>query len=66
MAVKNKLEEILNERGIKQNWLANKCGLSKQTLSNAINNRHNVSLEAAIRIARSLDIYVEDIFSIDD
>ena len=64
--VKNKLKQILDEKGIKQIWLAEKAGITKQTLSNLMTNRFNVSLESAIKIATALDLKVEDIFYIDD
>lgn len=66
MAVKNRLKEILDERGLKQNWLAERAGVTKQTMSNLINNRFSVSLESAMRIAKALDLTIEDIFHIED
>jgi len=66
MSVKNRLKEILDERGIKQNWLSEKAGITKQTMSNLINNRFNVSLESAIKIVKALDLKIEDVFYIDD
>ena len=66
MSVKNRLKEILDERGIKQNWLAEKAGVTKQTISNLIKNRFSVSLEIAIKIANALDLKIEDIFYIED
>jgi DNA-binding XRE family transcriptional regulator len=64
--VKNKLKEILDDRGVKQNWVAEKAGITKQTMSNLINNRFNVSLESAMRIANALNLKIEDIFYIED
>ena len=66
MTVKNRLKMILDERGIKQNWLSEKAGITKQTMSNLINNRFNVSLESAIKIVKALDLKIEDVFYIDD
>ena len=66
MSVKNRLKEILDERGIKQNWLSEKAGITKQTMSNLINNRFNVSLESAIKIVKAFDLKIEDVFYIDD
>jgi len=66
MAVKNRLKEILDERGIKQNWLAEKANVTKQTISNLIKNRFSVSLEIAMKISKALDLKVEDIFYIED
>ena len=66
MSVKNRLKEILDERGIKQNWLSEKAGITKQTMSNLINNRFNVSLESAMKIVKALDLKIEDVFYIED
>ena len=62
--VKNKLKEILDERGIKQNWLAEKVGITPTTLGNLLHNRFNTSLEVALKIAKFLDMKVEDIFEL--
>jgi putative transcriptional regulator len=64
MAVKNRLKEILDDRGIKQSWLASRSNMTKATLSNIINNRHNPNVEVAIKIAIALDMKVEDIWNV--
>lgn len=66
MAVKNKLKIILATKGLKQNYIAEKANMSIQTVSNCINNRFNISLESAIKIANILEMKVEDIFYIED
>lgn len=62
MSVKNKLKEIIDERGIKQVWLAEQVGISYKTLSNIIGGRYNTSLEVALKIADILNVKVDDIF----
>lgn len=64
--VKNRLKEILDERGSKQVWLASKSGVNNTTLSNIISNRHNPSIEVALKIAKGLNLKVEDIWILDD
>jgi len=66
MAVKNRLKEILDERGIKNVWLADKAKINNSTVGNIIKNRHNPNVEVAIRIAKALDMKVEDIWEVDD
>ena len=66
MAVKNKLKEILDERGIKNVWLAEKAKINNSTVGNIIKNRHNPNIEVAIRIATALNMKVEDIWEVDD
>lgn len=62
MVVKNKLKEILEQRGLKQVWLAEKVGLHRGTLNNIISNKYNTSLEVAFKIAHELNMNMEDIF----
>jgi len=66
MAVKNKLKIILDERGTKNVWLAEKAKINNSTVGNIIKNRHNPNVEVAIRIAKALNMKVEDIWEVDD
>jgi len=62
MTVKNRLKEILDERGIKQTWLADQVGITKQTMSNLIKNRFTTSMDIAFRISKVLNMEITDIF----
>ena len=62
MAVKNRLKEILDSKGIKQVWLADKVGVNKSTISNIINNRYNTSIELGFKLADILNVEINDIF----
>ena len=62
MTVKNRLKVILDERGIKQNWLAEQVGITKQTMSNLIKNRYTTSMDIAFKIAKVLSMEITDIF----
>jgi len=64
--VKNRLEEILASRGIRQNWLANQVGISKQTMSNLIKNRYNTSTDIGMKIAYVLNMDFNDIFYLEE
>ena len=64
MAVKNRLKEILDERGIKQNWLAEKVGIHVGTMTNIVSNKYNTSLEVALKISKALNEPLEDIFEL--
>jgi len=66
LTVKNRLKEILDERGIKNVWLAEKAKINNSTVGNIIKNRHNPNIEVAIRIATALNMKVEDIWEVDD
>ena len=66
MAAINKLGQILEQRGLKQNFIAEKANLDKSTIGNIIKNRFGTNVEVAIRIARVLDLKVEDIWEVID
>ena len=60
--MKNRIEEIRNLRGIRQEELAKQLGVSRQTISSLENGRYNPSILLAYRIARYFDMKIEDIF----
>jgi putative transcriptional regulator len=60
--LKNRLEEIRKERGIKQEELANALGVSRQTIGSLENGRYNPSIILAFKIARYFDMSIEEIF----
>ena len=60
--MKNRLEEIRKQRGIKQETLADAMGVSRQTISSLENGRYNPSVILAIKLARYFEMKVEDIF----
>ena len=60
--LKNRLEEIRKERGIKQEALAEALGVSRQTIGSLENGRYNPSILLAFKIARYFDLTIEDIF----
>ncbi len=60
--MKNRLEEIRKQRGIKQEELADAMGVSRQTISSLENGRYNPSVILAIKLARYFQMNVEDLF----
>ena len=60
--MKNRLEEIRKQRGIKQDELAEAMGVSRQTISSLENGRYNPSVILAIKLARYFGLNVEDIY----
>jgi len=60
--VKNRLEEIRKQRGIKQEELAIALEVSRQTIGSLENGRYNPSIILAIKIARYFELSVEEIF----
>ena len=60
--MKNRLEELRKQRGIKQEELAEKLEVSRQTIGSLENGRYNPSIVLAIKIARFFGMTVEEIF----
>ena len=61
-AMKNRLEALRKERGIRQEELANALGVSRQTIGSLENGRYNPSIQLAFKIARYFQKTIEEIF----
>ena len=57
----NLIKEILEEKGIKQIWLAEKLGKSYNMVNGYVQNRRQPSLELLNEIARILEVDVKDL-----
>ena len=57
----NRIKEILDEKGIKQIWLAEKIGKSYNMVNGYVQNRRQPSLELLNEIAKVLDVDVKDL-----
>lgn len=60
--MKNRLEEIRKQRGIKQEDLAAALGVSRQTIGSLENGRYNPSIILAFKLAHYFNMTVEEIF----
>ena len=60
--MKNRLEELRKERGIRQEELAAALEVSRQTNGSLENGRYNPSIQLAFKIARYFGMSIEDIF----
>ena len=60
--MKNRIEEIRNKKGIRQEELARMMGVSRQTISSLENGRYNPSILLAYKIARCFGMTIEDVF----
>ena len=60
--LKNRLEELRKERGIRQEELAADLEVSRQTIGSLENGRYNPSITLAFKIARYFGMRIEDIF----
>ncbi len=52
----NRIKEVLEEKGIKQVWLAEKLGKSFNTVNAYVRNRTQPSLEVLYQIAEILSV----------
>lgn len=57
----NRIKEVLQERGIKQTWLAEKLGKSFKIVNSYASNRVQPPLETLYRIAEILDVDVKEL-----
>ena len=57
----NRIKEVLDEKGIKQKWLADKLGKSYNMVNGYVQNRQQPRLEVLYEIARILDVEVKDL-----
>ena len=60
--MKNRLEELRKQHGIKQEDLANALEVSRQTIGSLENGRYNPSIQLAFKIARYFHMTIEEIF----
>lgn len=60
--MKNHIEKIRKEKGLKQVDLAEKLKVSRQTISSLENGRYNPSLILAFKIANFFQLKIEDVF----
>ena len=58
----NNLKEILNEKGIKQDWVARKLGVTKQTVSLWVLGKNEPGGRNLYNLAKLLDVEIEEIF----
>lgn len=57
----NRIKEILENKGIKQVWLAEKLGKSYNMVNSYVQNRRQPSLEVLNQVAEILDIDVTEL-----
>ena len=60
--MKNRIEAIRKERGIRQEEFAKAMGVSRQTISSLENGRYNPSILLAYKIARYFGMHIEEVF----
>jgi putative transcriptional regulator len=57
----NRIKEVLEEKGIKQTWLADKIGKSYNMVNGYVQNRQQPRLEILYEIAEILEVSVKEL-----
>lgn len=64
--MKNRIEAIRKERGIRQDEFARIMGVSRQTISSLETGRYNPSILLAYKIAKYFGMSIEEVFIFDE
>ena len=64
--MKNNIENIRKQRGIRQEDFAKAMGVSRQTISSLENGRYNPSILLAYQIAKYFDMTIEQVFCFEE
>ena len=59
----NRIKEVLNEKGIKQVWLAEKLGKSYNMVNGYTSNRRQPSIEVLYKIAELLQVEAKELLN---
>lgn len=57
----NRIKKVLEQKGIKQKWLAEQLGKSYNMVNSYVQNRRQPSLEDLYKIAEILDVEVKEL-----
>jgi len=60
--VDNRVKELRTAAGMRQEDLARRVAVSRQTIISIETGRYNPSLELAFRLSRALGVHIEDLF----
>ncbi|HHX59001.1 MAG TPA: helix-turn-helix transcriptional regulator [Candidatus Moranbacteria bacterium] len=64
--MKNKIRELRRGLGLRQEDLALKVGVTRQTINAIENDRYNPTLVLAMKLARLLETPVEELFKLEE
>ena len=59
----NRIKEVLEDKGIKQIWLAEKLGKSYNMVNSYVQNRRQPSIEVLYKIAKILNVEVIELLN---
>ena len=61
--MENVIRNKRKEKGISQEELAKRCGVSRQTINAIENDKYDPTLSLAFRLARELELTVDELFT---
>ena len=64
--MKNIIKQLRKEAGLRQEDMANELGVSRQTIVAIENDKYKPTLELAMKIAKFLELHVDEVFFLDD
>jgi putative transcriptional regulator len=65
-AMDNRVKELRTSAGLRQEDLADRVDVSRQTIISIENGRYNPSLELAWRLSKTLGVTIEDLFGFEE
>ena len=64
--MRNIVKQLRKQAGLRQEDMAKELGVSRQTVIAIENDKYNPTLELAMKMARLLNLHVDEIFFLDD
>jgi len=64
--MRNIIKQLRKDAGLRQEDMAKQLGVSRQTIIAIENDKYNPTLELAMRIAKLLQLHVEDVFFLEE
>ena len=61
--MENHIRVLRKEKGVSQEDLARRCGVSRQTINAIENNKYDPTLSLAFRLSRELGVPVDGLFA---
>jgi putative transcriptional regulator len=64
--MKNKIRQLRKTLGLRQEDLAEKLGVTRQTINAVENEKYSPTLQLAMKTAKLLNTTVDELFTLDD
>lgn len=65
-ALKNRIKELRKKKNLRQEDLAEKLSVTRQTIIAVENDKYNPTLELAMKMAKLLETTVEELFELEE